>query len=108
MCEILPASTTSPSRSGDGLRPGSIADANDEAQFAELKTLGRAHARSRGSKGCQVMIEGPGHVPMHQIKMNMDKQLRECGRGAVLHARAARDGHRAGLRPHHDAASAPR
>ncbi len=63
---------------GDGLRPGSIADANDAAQFAELETLGEltkiAHA-----KGCQVMIEGPGHVPMHKIKVNMDKQLRECG-----------------------------
>ena len=63
---------------GDGLRPGSIADANDAAQFAELETLGEltkiAHAR-----GCQVMIEGPGHVPMHKIKVNMDKQLRECG-----------------------------
>jgi len=63
---------------GDGLRPGSIADANDAAQFAELETLGEltkiAHAR-----GCQVMIEGPGHVPMHKIKVNMDKQLKECG-----------------------------
>jgi phosphomethylpyrimidine synthase len=63
---------------GDGLRPGSIADANDRAQFAELETLGEltkiAHA-----KGCQVMIEGPGHVPMHKIKINVDKQLRECG-----------------------------
>ncbi|WP_353256325.1 phosphomethylpyrimidine synthase ThiC [Hyphomonas sp.] len=63
---------------GDGLRPGSIADANDAAQFAELETLGEltkvAHA-----KGCQVMIEGPGHVPMHKIKINMDKQLALCG-----------------------------
>ena len=63
---------------GDGLRPGAIADANDAAQFAELETLGEltkvAHAR-----GCQVMIEGPGHVPMHKIKINMDKQLKACG-----------------------------
>jgi phosphomethylpyrimidine synthase len=63
---------------GDGLRPGAIADANDAAQFAELETLGEltkvAHAR-----GCQVMIEGPGHVPMHKIKINMDKQLALCG-----------------------------
>ena len=63
---------------GDGLRPGAIADANDAAQFAELETLGDltkiAHAR-----GCQVMIEGPGHVPMHKIKINMDKQLKACG-----------------------------
>ena len=63
---------------GDGLRPGSIADANDAAQFAELETLGEL-TRVAWDKGCQVMIEGPGHVPMHKIKENMDKQLRECG-----------------------------
>jgi phosphomethylpyrimidine synthase len=63
---------------GDGLRPGSIADANDRAQFAELETLGEL-TRIAWGKGCQVMIEGPGHVPMHKIKINMDKQLRECG-----------------------------
>jgi phosphomethylpyrimidine synthase len=63
---------------GDGLRPGCIADANDAAQFAELETLGEL-TRVAWSKGCQVMIEGPGHVPMHKIKVNMDKQLRECG-----------------------------
>ena len=63
---------------GDGLRPGSIADANDRAQFAELETLGEL-TRIAWDKGCQVMIEGPGHVPMHKIKENMDKQLRECG-----------------------------
>ena len=63
---------------GDGLRPGSIADANDEAQFAELETLGEL-TQIAWKKGCQVMIEGPGHVPMHKIKINMDKQLRECG-----------------------------
>jgi phosphomethylpyrimidine synthase len=63
---------------GDGLRPGSIADANDAAQFAELETLGEL-TRIAWDKGCQVMIEGPGHVPMHKIKVNMDKQLRECG-----------------------------
>ncbi len=63
---------------GDGLRPGSIADANDAAQFAELETLGEL-TRTAWDKGCQVMIEGPGHVPMHKIKENMDKQLRECG-----------------------------
>ncbi len=63
---------------GDGLRPGSIADANDRAQFAELETLGEL-TRIAQAKGCQVMIEGPGHVPMHKIKENMDKQLRECG-----------------------------
>jgi len=63
---------------GDGLRPGSIADANDEAQFAELETLGEL-TQIAWKKGCQVMIEGPGHVPMHKIKVNMDKQLKHCG-----------------------------
>ncbi len=62
---------------GDGLRPGSIADANDEAQFAELETLGEL-TRIAWAKGCQVMIEGPGHVAMHKIKENMDKQLECC------------------------------
>lgn len=63
---------------GDGLRPGSIADANDAAQFAELETLGEL-TKIAWDKGCQVMIEGPGHVPMHKIKANMDKQLKACG-----------------------------
>jgi phosphomethylpyrimidine synthase len=63
---------------GDGLRPGSIADANDAAQFAELDTLGEL-TKIAWDKGCQVMIEGPGHVPMHKIKVNMDKQLATCG-----------------------------
>ena len=63
---------------GDGLRPGATADANDAAQFAELETLGEL-TKVAWARGCQVMIEGPGHVPMHKIKVNMDKQLRECG-----------------------------
>ena len=63
---------------GDGLRPGSIADANDAAQFAELETLGEL-TKVAWSKGCQVMIEGPGHVPMHKIEENMRKQLVTCG-----------------------------
>ncbi len=63
---------------GDGLRPGSNADANDAAQFSELETLGEL-TKVAWDKGCQVMIEGPGHVPMHKIKVNMEKQLRECG-----------------------------
>jgi phosphomethylpyrimidine synthase len=63
---------------GDGLRPGSIADANDRAQFAELETLGEL-TKVAWDKGCQVMIEGPGHVPMHKIKINVEKQLKECG-----------------------------
>ena len=63
---------------GDGLRPGSIADANDAAQFAELDTLGEL-TKVAWKHGVQTMIEGPGHVPMHKIKANMDKQLKVCG-----------------------------
>jgi phosphomethylpyrimidine synthase len=63
---------------GDGLRPGSIADANDRAQFAELTTLGEL-TKVAWAMGCQVMIEGPGHVPMHKIKINVEKQLEICG-----------------------------
>ena len=77
ICDIIRAYDVSFSL-GDGLRPGSIADANDAAQFAELETLGELTKIAR-AKGCQVMIEGPGHVPMHKIKVNMEKQLRECG-----------------------------
>lgn len=62
---------------GDGLRPGSIADANDAAQFAELETLGEL-TKIAWKHDVQVMIEGPGHVPMHMIKENMEKQLKEC------------------------------
>jgi phosphomethylpyrimidine synthase len=62
---------------GDSLRPGSIADASDAAQFAELKTLGELTRRAQ-ARGCQVMVEGPGHVPMDQIAMNMEKQAVEC------------------------------
>lgn len=62
---------------GDGLRPGSNADANDAAQFAELETLGEL-TKVAWRKGCQVMIEGPGHVPLHKIKINMEKQLEVC------------------------------
>ncbi len=62
---------------GDGLRPGSIADANDAAQFAELETLGEL-TKIAWARDCQVMIEGPGHVAMHKIKENMDKQLECC------------------------------
>ncbi len=77
ICDIMRAYDVSFSL-GDGLRPGSIADANDRAQFAELETLGEL-TKIAWAKGCQVMIEGPGHVPMHKIKVNMDKQLKECG-----------------------------
>jgi phosphomethylpyrimidine synthase len=62
---------------GDSLRPGSIADASDAAQFAELKTLGELTRRA-WARGCQVMVEGPGHIPMDQIAMNMEKQAIEC------------------------------
>ncbi|MFN3959499.1 MAG: phosphomethylpyrimidine synthase ThiC [Parvularculaceae bacterium] len=77
ICDIMRAYDVSFSL-GDGLRPGSIADANDRAQFAELETLGEL-TKIAWAKGVQVMIEGPGHVPMHKIKINMDKQLKECG-----------------------------
>jgi phosphomethylpyrimidine synthase len=76
ICEIMRAYDVSFSL-GDGLRPGSIADANDEAQFAELETLGEL-TKIAWEMDCQVMIEGPGHVPMHLIKENMDKQLATC------------------------------
>jgi hypothetical protein len=77
ICDIMRAYDVSFSL-GDGLRPGSIADANDAAQFAELETLGEL-TKIAWDEGLQVMIEGPGHVPMHKIKENMDKQLALCG-----------------------------
>ncbi|WP_350335286.1 phosphomethylpyrimidine synthase ThiC [Coralliovum pocilloporae] len=77
ICDICRAYDVSFSL-GDGLRPGSIADANDAAQFAELETLGEL-TKIAWAKDCQVIIEGPGHVPMHKIKANMDKQLETCG-----------------------------
>ena len=77
ICEIMRAYDVSFSL-GDGLRPGSIADANDEAQFAELDTLGELTGIA-WQADCQVMIEGPGHVPMHLIKENVDRQLEACG-----------------------------
>ncbi|UOQ91869.1 phosphomethylpyrimidine synthase ThiC [Halobacillus shinanisalinarum] len=76
ICEIMKAYDISFSL-GDGLRPGSIADANDEAQFAELETLGEL-TKIAWEYDVQVMVEGPGHVPMHLIKENMDKQLEVC------------------------------
>ena len=77
ICEIMAAYDVSFSL-GDGLRPGSIADANDEAQFAELETQGEL-TKIAWEYDCQVMNEGPGHVPMHMIKENMEKQLEWCG-----------------------------
>ncbi len=77
ICEILKVYDIAFSL-GDGLRPGSIADANDEAQFAELETLGEL-TKIAWKHDVQVMIEGPGHVPMHLIKENVDKQMEVCG-----------------------------
>jgi len=76
ICEIMKAYDVSFSL-GDGLRPGSIADANDRAQFSELETLGEL-TRTAWGHDCQVMIEGPGHVPMQLIQENVDKELRDC------------------------------
>jgi len=76
ICEIMKAYDVSFSL-GDGLRPGSIYDANDEAQFAELETLGEL-TKIAWKHDVQTMIEGPGHVPLHMIKVNMDKQLDDC------------------------------
>jgi phosphomethylpyrimidine synthase len=76
LCEIMRAYDVTFSL-GDGLRPGCLADANDEAQFAELKTLGELTLRA-WKHGCQVMIEGPGHIPMHLVKMNVEKEREMC------------------------------
>ncbi len=76
ICEIMKAYDVGFSL-GDGLRPGSLADANDAAQFGELETLGELTQRA-WEHDCQVMIEGPGHVPMQMIKENMEKELQDC------------------------------
>src|ERR687894_1029479 len=76
LCEIMRAYDVTFSL-GDGLRPGCLADANDEAQFAELKTLGELTLQA-WERGCQVMIEGPGHIPMHLVKMNVEKERELC------------------------------
>jgi phosphomethylpyrimidine synthase len=76
LCDIMNAYDVTFSL-GDGLRPGSLADANDEAQFAELETLGELTLKA-WERQCQVMIEGPGHVPMHLVKMNVDKERALC------------------------------
>jgi phosphomethylpyrimidine synthase len=77
ICEIMKAYDISFSL-GDGLRPGSTADANDEAQFAELETLGEL-TKKAWAQDCQVMIEGPGHIPMHLIRENVEKEMKICG-----------------------------
>jgi len=76
ICEIMKAYDVTFSL-GDGLRPGAIADANDEAQFAELETLGEL-TKIAWKHDVQVIIEGPGHIPLHMIKENVDKQIKEC------------------------------
>ena len=85
---------------GDGLRPGSIADANDEAQFGELATLGEL-TEIAWRHDVQVMIEGPGHVPMHKIKENMDLQMELCHEAPFYTLGPAHHRHRSRLRPHH-------
>ena len=99
ICDIMAAYDISFSI-GDGLRPGSIADANDAAQFAELQVQGELTRRA-WEKDVQVMNEGPGHVPMHMIKENMEKQLDWCGE-APFYTLGPSD-HRRGprIRPHH-------
>jgi phosphomethylpyrimidine synthase len=76
LCEIMRAYDVTFSL-GDGLRPGCLADANDDAQFAELKTLGELTQKA-WEHGCQVMVEGPGHIPMHLVKMNVEKEREVC------------------------------
>ena len=85
---------------GDGLRPGAGADANDEAQLAELATLGEL-TQVAWKHDCQVMIEGPGHVPMQLIQENMELELKQCAEAPFYTLGAADDRHRAGLRSHH-------
>ena len=99
ICEIMKAYDVSFSL-GDGLRPGSIHDANDEAQMAELATLGELTTIA-WKHDVQTMIEGPGHVPMHLIKHNMDEQLRLCHEAPFYTLGPIDDRHRARLRPHH-------
>lgn len=82
LCEIMREYDVTYSL-GDGLRPGSLADANDKAQFAELKTLGELTLKA-WQHGCQVMIEGPGHIPLHLVKMNVEKE-REMGYDAPFY-----------------------
>lgn len=85
---------------GDGLRPGSIADANDEAQFGELKVLGEL-AKIAWKHDVQVIIEGPGHVPMNKIRENMDRQIVDCAGAPFYTLRPAGKRYRSRIRPHH-------
>ena len=99
LCEIFARYDVSFSL-GDGLRPGCVADANDAAQLAELRTLAELTERA-WEHDVQVMVEGPGHVPLHLVEENVRAPAGLVPRRAVLHARPARHRHRAGLRPHH-------
>jgi phosphomethylpyrimidine synthase len=99
ICDIMAAYDVSFSI-GDGLRPGSIADANDKAQFGELEVQGELTKRA-WAKGVQVMNEGPGHVPMHMIEENMAKQLEWCHEAPFYTLGPAHHRHRPRLRPHH-------
>ena len=99
ICEIMKAYDVSFSL-GDGLRPGSIYDANDEAQFGELETLGEL-TKIAWKHDVQTMIEGPGHVPLHMIKVNMEKQLEECRRSAFLYLGPADYRYCTRLRPYY-------
>ncbi len=99
ICEIMKAYDVAFSL-GDGLRPGSIADANDEAQFAELDTLGEL-TQMAWKHDVQVMIEGPGHVPMHLIQENMDRQLAVCHEAPFYTLGPLTTDIAPGLRPHH-------
>src|SRR5207245_4107396 len=94
ICEIMKAYDVSFSL-GDGLRPGSVADANDEAQFAELRTLGEL-TQIAWKHDVQVVIEGPGHVRMHLIKENMDLQLNSCHEASFYRLRSLNTGIDAG------------
>ena len=85
---------------GDGLRPGCVADASDAAQFAELKTLGEL-TRKAWEYDVQVMIEGPGHIPMDQIQMQVEKEVEMCNEAPFYTLGPLGDRLRAGLRPHH-------
>ena len=99
LCELMARYDVAVSL-GDGLRPGSIADANDAAQFAELDTLGEL-TKIAWEYGVQVIIEGPGHIPMHLIKENVDRQMEVCHEAPFYTLGPVDDRRRPGLRPHH-------
>ena len=100
LCEIMRAYDVTFSL-GDGLRPGCLADANDEAQFAELKTLGELTLKA-WEHGCQVMIEGPGHIPMHLVKMNVEKERELCHEAPFYVLGPLVTDIAPGLRPHYE------